>query len=64
MKLCYTCVYFSSYYMDHTENDSFNNSVIVACVFLAAVTSCLATLGGIHIQTHRLMEGMCEVQVS
>jgi hypothetical protein len=48
--------------MDRIENAS-NNSTYVACV--AAVTfllsRCLATIGGMYIQTHRLMGGIYEV---
>jgi hypothetical protein len=36
--------------MEPTENDTYNNYSIVACVFIAAVTllqsHCLATIGG------------------
>jgi hypothetical protein len=55
--------------IDHTENDASNNSSIVACIFVTAVTfppsrclqtiggflpnRCLATIGGIHRHTHR-----------
>jgi hypothetical protein len=42
--------YFPSYDTGHIENDSSNNSSIVACVFVTAVTflpsRCLATIGG------------------
>jgi hypothetical protein len=31
-------VYFPGYYMDHIENNASNNSSIVACVFVVAVT--------------------------
>jgi hypothetical protein len=47
--------YFLSYDTDRTENDVYNNSSIVAYVFVAAVTfllsRCLATIEGIHIDT-------------
>jgi hypothetical protein len=43
------------WYMGHIENDASNNSSIVACVFVTAVTflpsSCLATIGG-YTDTH------------
>jgi hypothetical protein len=49
--------YFSLYDTGHIENDAPNNSSIVACVFVTAVTilpsRCLATIGGIHRHTHR-----------
>jgi hypothetical protein len=39
------------------ENDAFNNSSIVACVFVAVGTClpscCLAVIRGIYIQTHK-----------
>jgi hypothetical protein len=42
--------YFPSYDKGHTENDASNNSSIVACVFVTAVTfltsCCLATIRG------------------
>jgi hypothetical protein len=51
--------------MDPIENDTSNNSFIVACVFIAKITflrdRCLATVGGLHIETHRLMGGIYEV---
>jgi hypothetical protein len=54
--------YFPWYDTGHIENDATNNSSTVACVFVTAVTflpsRCLATIGGIHIQTHRLMGGI------
>jgi hypothetical protein len=57
--------YYPWYYTDCIENDASNNSPIVACVFVAAVmfllSRCLATIGGIHIQTHKLMRGIYEV---
>jgi hypothetical protein len=56
------------YDTDRIENDASNSSSIVACVFLAAVTflpsRCIATIGGVHIQTHRLMGGIYEVCLS
>jgi hypothetical protein len=51
--------------MDNIEKDAPNNSTIVACVFVVAVTfllrRCLVTIEGIHTQTHRLMGGIYEV---
>jgi hypothetical protein len=42
--------YFPWYYKGHIANDASNNSSVVACVFVTAVTflpsSCLATIGG------------------
>jgi hypothetical protein len=53
--------YFPLYDTGHIENDTSNSSSIVACVFVTTVTflpsRCLATIRGIHIQTHRLMGG-------
>jgi hypothetical protein len=47
--------YFPWYDMDRIENDASNNSSIVACVFVAAVTillrHCLATIGE-YMYTH------------
>jgi hypothetical protein len=47
--------YFSWYDTGHIENDVSNNSSIVACVFVTAVTfvrsGCLTTIGGIHTHT-------------
>jgi hypothetical protein len=47
--------YFPWYDTGHSENDASNNSSIVACVFVTAVTflpsRCLATIGG-NSQTH------------
>jgi hypothetical protein len=57
---------FLSYYTDRIENDAPNNYSTVACVFITAVaflpSRCLATMAGIHIQTHRLMRGIYEVR--
>jgi hypothetical protein len=43
--------YFPLYDTGHIENDASNNSSIVACVFVTAVTflpsRCLATIGGL-----------------
>jgi hypothetical protein len=54
------------YDTDRIENDASNNYFIVACVFVAAVaflpSRCLATIGGMYIETHRLMEGIYEVR--
>jgi hypothetical protein len=63
--------YFPSYDTGHIENDAFNNSSIVACVFVTAVkflpsrclatiggflpSRCLATIGGIHRQQRDLI---------
>jgi hypothetical protein len=48
------------------ENDAFNNYSIVMCVFVAGGTClsslCVAKMGGIHIQTHRLVVGIYEVR--
>jgi hypothetical protein len=48
---------FLSSYTDRIENDASNNSSIAACAFVAAVKflpiHCLATIQGIHIQTHK-----------
>jgi hypothetical protein len=45
--------------MDHIENYDFNNSSIVACVFIAMVTvlpsHCLATVGDIHTNGRDLL---------
>jgi hypothetical protein len=47
--------YFPWYDTGHIENDASNNSSVVACVLVTAVTflpsRCLATTGGIH-NTH------------
>jgi hypothetical protein len=67
-----------SYVTDRIDNDASNNSAIVSYVFVAAVTfllgrclakiggllasRCLPTIEGIHIQTHRLMRGICKVR--
>jgi hypothetical protein len=48
--------YFPFYDTGHIENDASNNSSIVACVFVTAVTflpsRCLATIGGFFTHTH------------
>jgi hypothetical protein len=48
--------YFPWYDTGHIDNDESNNSFIVACVFVTAVTflpcRCLATIGG-YTDTHR-----------
>jgi hypothetical protein len=50
--------YFPWYDTDRIENDVFNNSSIVACVFITVVTflpsRCLPTTGG-YTYRHRLM---------
>jgi hypothetical protein len=52
--------------MDSIENDTSNNYSIVAYVFVAAVTflpsRCLTTIGGVYIQTYRLMGGIYEIR--
>jgi hypothetical protein len=54
------------YNTDRVEHDMYNNSSMFVCVFVAAVkclpSRCLATLDGIHIETHRLMGGIYEVR--
>jgi hypothetical protein len=49
------------------ENDAPHNSPIFACVFVAMVTIlprlCLATTGGIHIETRRQIEGFMQYAV-
>jgi hypothetical protein len=49
--------YFPRYDTGHIENDASNNSSIVTCVSVTAVTflpsRCLATIRGIHRHTHR-----------
>jgi hypothetical protein len=51
--------------MDRIEKDALNNSIVVS-VFFAVVTflpsRCLATIG-IHIQTHRPMDGFMKYAV-
>jgi hypothetical protein len=51
--------------MDRVDNDTSNNSSIVACVLVAAVTflpnPCLAMIR-VYTQTHRLMGGIYEVR--
>jgi hypothetical protein len=55
------------YFIQHGthKNDASNNSSTVACVSVAKVTflpsRCLATIRGVHIQTHRLVGGIYEV---
>jgi hypothetical protein len=48
--------YFSWYETGHIENEASNNSSIVACVFVTAVTflpsRCLATIGGLQRDKH------------
>jgi hypothetical protein len=50
--------YFPWYDTGHTENDASNNSSIIACVFVTAVTfllsRCLATIGGFFLPSRCL----------
>jgi hypothetical protein len=48
--------------MDRMENNSSNNSSIVSCIFVAAVTFLPSNGKGILIQTHGLMGGIYEVR--
>jgi hypothetical protein len=60
-------VYFLWYDTDRIENNASNNSFSLECVCLAAViilpSRFLATIGGIRVQTHRLMREIYEVRV-
>jgi hypothetical protein len=57
--------------MGHIENDSSNNSCIVACVFVTAVTflpsRCLATIGGFLLSrclgTMRFLSSRCQATI-
>jgi hypothetical protein len=55
-------------YIDSPRDTSANNSCILECVFVVAVTFLLsrrvATIAGIRIKTHRLMGGINEVRHS
>jgi hypothetical protein len=57
--------YLPWYDMDRIENEASNNHSIVACAFVAAVTtlpSCYLPTIGVHIETYRAMIGIYEVR--